>query len=355
VRPSARTGRSAPPRSSVTVNALALRPAGAGVSTYIRELTRAMAESGVQMRAIVQRDATAELPPGTRTVRMPVCSGVRRAALSAVFRSRGLLHGLDVDLPWAHRGPMISTVHDLGVFDVPWAYSAARLRGERALLRHAAKVADVMIADSHFTAERLRAVLRRESVVIPLATPAGFAPATPEQVAAVRRSYALPELFVLHVGTVEPRKDVGRLADACQAAGVPLVLAGGSLGQGMQHRPGVRRLGFIPRQDLPSLFGAAGAVAYCSVYEGFGLPPLEALACGANLVCSRVADLPELLGDAAIWTRPGDRQSLEDGVREALNDQDRRAAAQAAATTALAKLSWASTARAVNDVYESLT
>lgn len=340
----------------IALNALALRPDGAGVSTYIREVVRAMEpEVRASLRAVVQRDALGELPDDVECRSLPTSSGVVRAAMSAAVMPRAdVLHGLDVDLPVGRRGPMVTTVHDMAVFDVPWAFSPVRVRGERVLIRHALGRADVITADSDFTAERVQALSGRQAVVVPLAAPSDMAPAAAKDIERVQQRYSLPERFVLYVGTVEPRKDVARLADACRAEGASLVIAGGQFGADNYLPQHVRRLGFVPRADLPALYGAAAVVAYTSLYEGFGLPPLEAMACGAVVLCSRVASLPELLRDAVIWTRPGDLKGMRVGLREGLWDADVRARTRAETPAALQRTSWQSTARLLQDIYRSL-
>ena len=178
-----------------------------------------------------------------------------------------LFHGLGVDLPMRVVGPSVTTVHDLSVFDVPWAFHPVRARGERALVRHAMRTADAVIAVSAFSAARVRALFGRDCVVTRLAPGRDMAPPSSDAVAAVAQRYDLPHRFVLHVGTAEPRKDVPRLADACRVIGIPLLLAGG--GPAAYLPAGVRRLGFVPRRDLPALYGAATIAAYVSLYEGF--------------------------------------------------------------------------------------
>jgi len=342
-------------RPRIALNALALRPGGSGVQTYIRELLgELVAGTSAEFVAAVQADAVDDLPAGVTPLVHPVAAGARRAV--AGLRMPGefdLVHGLDATLPVRVRAPAVVTFHDVAVFDVPWAFSRRRAIGKRAQLRHALKRADAVIADSGFTAERIEARFGRAPAVIPLAPPPDCAPQDRDDVDAVRRRYGLPDRFVLHVGSVDPRKNLGGLSDACARAGVPLALAGavdGGRAQGVH----AQLLGYVPRADLLALYGAATVVAYPSFYEGFGLPPLEAMACGAAVVATRVASLPDLLGDAAVFVEVGDTEGLAAEIRELAHDGDRRADLAAAGPARAAQFSWARTARETADVYRSL-
>lgn len=341
-------------RPRVALNALALRPGGGGVQTYIRELLPPLAKMlDADLVAAVQEDVRGELPPAVDALVRPTADGVVRALHG--LRSldpADVVHGLDVDVPVRRRGPTVATVHDLAVFDVPWAFSGTRARGERALIRHSLRRVDAVVAVSDFTAERVAARFGRTAVVTPLAPSTDLSPAPAGEVERVRRRYRLPPRFVLHVGTVEPRKDVPTLTWACRQLGVPLVLAGA--GAGNVAIPGTVRLGYVPRADLAPLYGCATVVAYPSRYEGFGLPPLEAMACGAAVVASRVASLPEVLGDAAWLVPPGDGERLAGSIREALGDAERRREMGRAGIERAAAFTWTATASATAEVYRSL-
>jgi glycosyltransferase involved in cell wall biosynthesis len=342
-------------RSRIALNALALRPGGSGVQTYIRELLRAMVPiSTAELVASVQADAVGELPTGVTPRVQPVANGVRRAA--AGFRLRGaydLVHGLDATLPVRVSAPTVVTVHDLAVFDVPWAFSRRRVVGKRLQLRHALRGADTVIAVSEFTAERIRARFNREAVVVLEAPAVDCVPPHEEAVRDVERRYSLPDRFVLHVGTVDPRKNLSRLSDACQRARVPLVLAG-AVDESRARGIRAQFLGYVARADLLALYGAATVVAYPSLYEGFGLPPLEAMACGAPVIATRVGALPELLGDAAQFVDVLDVEGLARAIREVVHDEARREELATAGSVRAAALSWDRTARKTVDVYRSL-
>jgi glycosyltransferase involved in cell wall biosynthesis len=341
-------------RARLALNALALRPGGSGVQTYIRELLRVLpAAVDADVVALVQADVVGELPPGVTARVRPVASGLRRAAYG-LSRMGGvdLVHGLNVAIPRAGAVPRVTTIHDLAVFDVPWAFPRASVAAKRALYRRAIRSADAVIGVSPFTAERIEARFHRRATVTMEAPPSDCTAAAPELIETVRARYELPDAFVLHVGTVEPRKDVPGLARACEAIGVPLVLAGAT----PSGTAGIRAhaLGYVPRADLLALYGAARVVAYPSRYEGFGLPVVEAMACGAAVITTSVASLAEVVGDGALVVPPEDPDALAGGLRDLWNDPDRRREMRAAGIQRAASMRWEATAGATAAVYREL-
>ncbi|MDT7548086.1 MAG: hypothetical protein QOE84_480 [Actinomycetota bacterium] len=302
----------------------------------------------------MQADVASELPESVSARSRPCVGGIRRAVLGlAPIAGADLVHGLDVDLPIHPRHLTVSTVHDVAVFDTPWAFSGVRSRGERLLMRRAVRRADSVLAVSDFTAQRVWELFRREATVTLLAPASHFAPPGEAAADRVRQAYKLPAQFVLHVGTVEPRKNLARLADVCSTVPVPLVLAGG-VAAGSVVPPGARHLGYVPMVDLAALYASATVVAYPSLYEGFGLPPLEAMACGAPVVASRVGALPAVLGEAALLVPPGDDEALRRALVDVLHDAPRRAALAEAGLAKARGMTWASTAERTLDVYRRL-
>ncbi len=343
------------PRPRILFNALPLAAEGGGVSTYVRQLLGALVdEVDAELVAAVRPGGRPELPPGVT----PLVARESRGLLRALSGARGfgpsdLFHGLDVDLPLRRSSPTVTTVHDLAIFDTPWAFPRARVTGERLLVRHALHRADAIVAVSSFTAERVSALVGRPSVVVHSAPAPEMVPADADATARVRARYDLPGRFVLHVGNIEPRKDIATLAEACGRARVPLVLTGHSL-WGHRAPTGVQQIGHVPGADLPALYGAATLVGYASRYEGFGLPPLEAMACGAAVVTTPVPAVVELVGDGAALFRPGDVDGLTATLCDLLGDEAARAALARRGADRVRGLHWQATAQATAAVYRSL-
>jgi len=158
---------------------------------------------------------------------------------------------------------------------------------------------------------------------------------------------------VLHVGNIEPRKDLATLAEACARVGVPLVVTGQGLWSTAAPES-VLEVGHVPARDLPALYGAAALVGYASRYEGFGLPPVEAMACGAAVVSTPVPAVAEVVGDGASTFTPGDVTGLAATLTTLLGDDARRADLAARGVEAVRALTWDRTARATAAVYRSL-
>lgn len=342
-------------KPAVCFGALAYRPGGAGVATYQRELLARLpgALPAAALSALVQADAAPELPAGITALTRPVAAGARRAWHGiAPLPGVDLFHGLDVDVPL--RGPRatVATVHDLSVFDVPWAFSRYRARGEQLLVRTAVRRADLLVAVSEFTAQRVADRFGRTAVVVPLAPASWARVPDDDEVAKVRARYGLPPRFVLQVGTVEPRKQVGLLDEVTRALDLPLVLAGAGSDGPAAPRTALG-LGYVDTADLPALYAAATVVAYCSQYEGFGLPPVEAMACGGAVVASAVGALPQVCGDGAVLVAQTNVGAWVRSIRPLLDDEPANTDLRARGLAAAARLSWQATAEATVAAYRT--
>jgi glycosyltransferase involved in cell wall biosynthesis len=186
----------------------------------------------------------------------------------------------------------------------------------------------------------------------------------------VRARYRLPQRFILYVGTIEPRKNLVTLLEAyaaLRAAGlhpdVGLVIAGGTGWLVGSFFDRLRTLGlneivtltgFVPDKDLPALYNCAEIFAFPSVFEGFGLPPLEAMACGVPVLSSQASSLPEVVGQAGLLLPPLDAGAWRAALDQVLADPALRADLRQRGLAQAAQFTWDAAARQMLDVYQGL-
>ena len=237
-------------------------------------------------------------------------------------------------------------------------------------LAPAASRADRIITPSHHTREDVLKLLPVEPervVVVPEGVDLIFKPQPEAEVAERLAPLGLRAgEYLLFLGTIEPRKNLGRLLEAVEAAGATvglLVLAGG---QGWNNaairsaiarltRAGrVRALGYVPDDLRAPLLAGARDFVYPSLYEGFGLPPLEAMACGTPVLTSNVSALPEVMGDAALSVDPTDVSALTAALTRIWGDEALRADLRARGLARASQFSWDRTARLTLDVYHAV-
>jgi glycosyltransferase involved in cell wall biosynthesis len=269
-------------------------------------------------------------------------------------------------LPLLRPLPAVVTVHDLGYRYFPGAHPPAQRRYLDWSTRFSARAAAHVLADSSATrADLARFYLIPESkvtVVYP-GRDERLRPVDPEP---VRARYGLPPGYVLHVGTLQPRKNLARLMDAVAALrprwpGLTLVLAGRPgwlsaplLAQARANAAFVRLLDYVPDADLPGLYAGAAVFAFPSLYEGFGFPVLEAMACGVPVVCANAASLPELAGDAALLVDPADTAALAAALDRLLADPALRQALIARGLAHIQRFTWSAAAAQTLQVLETV-
>lgn len=269
-------------------------------------------------------------------------------------------------LPLLHPVPSLVTVHDLGYHYFPEAHPARQRRYLEWSTRFAARGASHLLADSRATAAdlaRLYGVPPGKVTVVYPGRDEALAPADP---APVRARYGLPETYVLHVGTLQPRKNLLRLMDAAAAlhseghllqlvlAGQPGWLAEPILARARSLAGLVRVLDYVPDADLPGLYSGARAFAFPSLYEGFGFPVLEAMACETPVVAASTSSLPELAGDAALLVDPTDISALASALRRLLTDDALRADLIARGRGQVRRFTWERAAQEVMRVLETV-
>jgi glycosyltransferase involved in cell wall biosynthesis len=258
-------------------------------------------------------------------------------------------------VPAPSRAPGVVTVHDLAFVRRPEQFSAHGARVMRRSLDGIRRGEQLVLCSSTHTMQDLvDAGVRDERLrFVPLGV--DVRPVTPAAADTVRRRHGLPERFVLFVGTLEPRKNLARLAAAvARVPDPPLLVVAGAVGWGdvatqlQASHDAVRVLGFVDDEDLDGLYAAATVVAYPSEWEGFGLPVAEAMAQGAAVVTSRGTPTEEVAGGAAVLVDPFDVDDIARGLADA--ERDRALLAPLARRRAEA-LSWDVTAEATVAAY----
>jgi len=296
--------------------------------------------------------------------------GVERAARRARADLLHLPAGLG---PVRGRLPTVVTIHDLSVLHAPrdfrpWFRNYARVVIPR-LARRAARVITVSETTRRDVIEHLG--LPEEKVV---AVPNGVALSHPPSVTRdgqpTSGPYQLPRRYVLSVGTLQPRKNLLRLFEAIRMLAarpatrdVVLVHAGGygwladdivRAAQAPALRDRVRLLGYVPQEHLACLYLQARLLAYPSLFEGFGLPVLEAMASGCPVVTSNRSSLPEVAGDAAVLVDPESVEAIAEGIGRVWEDDALAAELRVRGLARAPRFSWERTARLTADVYESV-
>jgi glycosyltransferase involved in cell wall biosynthesis len=334
---------SALPRLAVDLRAALDAPTGIGVHT--RELLAGLAARGrfelVAMAHRQPRDGAWLRAAGIAVEAQAAPSGVLWQQLRL---PRRLASG-DIDLFWSPLQtlplratvPAVVTVHDLTTLILPethrWKVRLSQLPFLERSLRQATRV----VAISHHTAADVRSYFPEVAPrlrVVHCGVGPEFVPGEQATIAAMRAELGAPAGYLLYVGTLEPRKNLPLLLDAWEAMRaedaetLPLVIAGGYgwRSRGLverieRHRgAGIIMLGRVEQERLVALMQATRCLVYPSLYEGFGLPPVEALACGVPVVATHGGSLPEVLGEAALLVDPHDPVALANAIQRVVGD-----------------------------------
>ncbi len=349
----------------VLINGLSTLKAKTGVGHHIADLFAALGTTdassqftlypGKTVRRLAERRAMRA--NGSQLLASPGAGGASRLKSSVVamakfgirahFAAYSRCYSFDLYhepnfVPLPTRLPTVITVHDLSVLKYPEWHPADRVRyHQKYFLKGLSRAAHVivvseavrqeMIAELNCPAERVSTVHNGIG--------AQFVPLPPERIQAARRELGLPEKFFLSVGTIEPRKNLGTVLRAFidLPASVrevcPLLLAGPwgwradadrELFEGAGRAAGARHLGYVSAEQLPLLYGAARVLLYPSHYEGFGLPPIEMLACGGAVLASTAAALREVMGPIGKLIDPSDVTAWRDAMHRVARDDDYR-------------------------------
>jgi glycosyltransferase involved in cell wall biosynthesis len=369
----------------LVLDALPLQVRSAGIAVYTEGLARALAAVAPDLAITLfglpiapRRSSHDGGWPATvgwhRSLLYPLIMGApltqlpRLLPLETTLRGADVFHATNYAAPRTRGTPLVLTVHDLALLRFPELGTPALRRLVQRVGANAAGARRI-IADSESTARDLRELVGIDAakirVVYPGCDDRFMEPVDASARARVGKRYGIVSPYVLHVGTLEPRKNLERLVRAFARArtrhALPhrLVLCGprgwGSEAlQRLLEAPDladcVRWIGAAAREDLPALYAGATLFVYPSLYEGFGFPPLEAMACGTPVLTANVASLPEVVGDAAVLIDPRDEAALADSIGRMLQDAD--LASLAAAGRARARqFTWQRCARDTLAVY----
>lgn len=349
----------------------------AGIAGYMANMMRwlpRVVPNGWRLTAFVGAQFTANLDGYTvQRSRIDTRSPVKRIVWEQGIQPwvvRGLdgLHAQAFVSPVLSQVPSVVTVYDLSFVHYPQGLTAARRLYLRLLTPLSCRRARRIIAISQSTADDLASVfgIPRDKIDVALGAhdPQRYRPLPAPQVEAFRAARNLPPRFWLFVGTIEPRKNLVRLLTAYARLDPnmrPPLIIGGARGwladdvfetvRRLDLERAVQFIGYIPVEDLPLWYNSAELFVFPSVYEGFGLPVLEAMACGTPVVTSNVSSLPEVTGGAALCVDPYAVDELVTALQRASTDEAWRQTAVQTGIERAATFSWMETARQTASAY----
>ena len=349
-----------------------------GIAQYTQHLIREFAglDSPHRFFIVQSRKDSRNLAIGSNQRRIrawtPAHHRYERRALAVELLPHrlDLLHSPDFIPPLGGRFRTVITVHDLAFLHYPQFHTDESRRYYGGQIREAVQVADRIIAVSEATKKDLIELLdvppEKIAVVLEAASEQ-YRPATPAELARLRQKLGLEGPYILFVSTIEPRKNISGLLRAYarlrhEMPDPPLLVVAGAKGwlyeaifglyKELELGESVRWLGPVQGDDLPVLYSGAEVFCLPSFYEGFGLPPLEAMACGTPVVVSDRASLPEVVGDAGLYVTPEEPETITEALLRVLTDPELAADLRERGLARVEQFSWGRAARETLAVYE---
>ncbi len=236
--------------------------------------------------------------------------------------------------------PHITTVHDLAFLENPDWFPSHHQWFYNKKVEETIQFSQQIITDSHFTAKEIQKhypISINSIDVVYLGVSEIFKPQSSQQITIIKNKYRLPQKYILYAGTLEPRKNIPSLIEAWSNISDKIhhdLVIVGRTGwkthlvekaiQKSKHRNRIHRLGYIADKDLPVIISGADVFVYISFYEGFGLPPLEAMSCGTPVIASNYGSIPEILEDKALSVDPYNIQQISDAIYCLCEDETKR-------------------------------
>jgi len=305
--------------------------------------------------------------PHTPLVRIPL-------TLSIELRRRpvDILHVQYTSPPFTPC-PVVNTIHDLSFEHLPETFRGRSWRQMRFTIRRSAHAAEHILTDSSYSRDDILKTynLSPERVTAtPLAASAKFRPVEDiNEIERVRQKYFIAGDYILTVGSIQPRKNLPRLIRAfaalCRESNIrplPTLVVVGKRGwlyeetleaaANSQVRERILFTDYVPDDDLPALYSGAKCFVYPSYFEGFGIPPLEAMSCGTATITGNRTCFPEIIGDAGLMVDPFDERSMLDGIARVLSDPKLRAELKVKGMARANMFDWKETAKQTLRVYE---
>jgi glycosyltransferase involved in cell wall biosynthesis len=347
-----------------------------GIGRYVVNLVRALQRVAPDLDLTLLRDLAATSPRLTLPDLPAIDCAVSPFALAQQWQVRSIVrrsppplyHSPYYLMPYRPGVPTVLTAYDVIPLIYPQYYTVPQRFIFRFAHALALKTARVTLAISEATktdlVRRLGAQPDRIRVT-PLAADPCFTPQSMAALQTVREKYQLPDRYVLYVGSNKPHKNLVRLVTAFSnfqlpTSNVHLVIAGSwddRYPEAQQLALGndrIRILGPIGEADLPALYSGAVVFAFVSEYEGFGLPPLEAMACGTPVIASHTSSLPEVVGEAGLLVDPHDVEAIAAALERLVSDPNLRADLAQRSLERAAQFSWEQTARLTLSAYRTL-
>lgn len=367
----------------IVINALAYKQNSSGIGVMIRELFEPYTQDTHRTCQVLLPNDGPPFHGGdqTETVRIPYKHGenLRRMWFQTFQFGRkycrdSVLLTTDSKTPFflPHTCKLIPLVTDLAVYRMPEAYQPSRVLWWKSQYAYVRRRAKLFLAISEFTKRDMMELFHipEEKIrVVPCACPSEIQPVRDaEKLDALRRKYDLAGHFLLFVGNSNPRKNLERTMRAFDRAkelsGIPhqLIIAGEQgwkfdrekAFKNIRHKADIRFIGFVPDEDMPALYSAADLFVFPTLYEGFGIPVLEAQTCGTPVVTSNCTSLPEVGGDAAVYVAPCDPEDICRGILKVLKDPVLASELVKKGYENAARFSWEKSARRLHEIVEEV-